>query len=58
LRSAELKNIKLIAANLTDTDLRGAYLANADLTAANLTGTNLATADLRGVIMSDGFVHP
>lgn len=53
-----MKNIKLIAANLTDTDLRGAYLANADLTAANLTGTNLATADLRGVIMPDGFVHP
>jgi uncharacterized protein YjbI with pentapeptide repeats len=38
----------LCSANLTDVDLSGADLTNADLTDANLAGTDISVAETKG----------
>ncbi len=47
LSGANLRNAKLIHANLFMTDLSGACLVGADLSSADLSGANLIHADLR-----------
>jgi hypothetical protein len=52
LRSADVSNARLVAADLSRADLRGANLAYAALSSARLVGTDLREAELTGAVLA------